>query len=233
MTLSFYSMRFLLAASGLAFLAAPVTPAAVVTFDLVCVLNNTAQCVAGPSFGTVTITDTAANTVRVDANLLNPSLKFRDMMLNVTGIAGAILNLTDPLQNPLLLGSYSISPNPATFNLGSTDNPPNAIQGWNGNSGYAGLVQASGLSTASFTTNNGGTGQYYVAMHIQSIGANGCSGSSDGSTNCVPGQTGTGSLKIGGLLAEPPADTTTPEPLSLALIGVGLISLAAFGRRSN
>lgn len=218
-------------AGGALFLLAPLMArGAVVTMNLVCVLNNTGVCVAGPSFGTVTLTDTAPDTVQIETDLLNPNLKFSNMMFELIGVAGAIINLTDPLANPLALAAYTIPPNPSTFNLGSPDDPPAAIQGWNGDSGYTASIQATGLSTASFTTNNGGTGQYYVAMHIQSIGPGGCTGASDGTTPCIPGQAGSGSLKIGGL-PELSADPT-PEPWTFGLVGVGLTALSRLRKRA-
>lgn len=99
----------LAAAGGALFLLAPfMARGAVVTMNLVCVLNNTGVCVAGPSFGTVTITDTATDTVQIEADLLNPDLKFSNMMFELIGVAGAILNLTDPLANPLALAAYTL-----------------------------------------------------------------------------------------------------------------------------
>ncbi|MFN7932794.1 MAG: hypothetical protein U0R19_05670 [Bryobacteraceae bacterium] len=230
--MSFHHAALRLAFAGGAFvLLSPwMARGAVVTLDLVCVLNNTGVCVEGPSFGTVTLTDTAPNTVRVDTDLYNPNLKFMDMMFQVAGIVGTVWNLTDPVENPLALGTYSIPPNAGTFNLGSPDNPPNAKQGWNGKSGYVGVVQATGLSTASFITNNGGTGQYYVGLHIQSIGPDGCTGAGDGSTDCLPGQAGSGSLKIGGVPA-PALDEPTPEPWTLGLVGTSLMGLSLLGKR--
>lgn len=230
MIASSFLRTLLLAGCGSLFWTHPMAQGAIVHYDLVCVLNNTADCAPGPSFGRVTITDTATDTVRIDVDLLDSGVKFKDMMLQVFGILGPVLNLTDPAENPLSIGTFSITPNPATFNLGSVDDPPAAKQGWNGNSGYVGVLQATGLSTASLTTNNGGAGQYYVAMHIQSLGPDGCSGSGDGSTACLPGETGNGSLKVGGLLVEPSSDET-PEPWTFGFVGVGLLGIAALGRR--
>ena len=226
------ALRVAFAAGAFVSLAPFMARGDVVTLDLVCVLNNTGACTAGPSFGTVTITDTAANTVRIDTNLFNPGLKFMDMMFQVAGIVGMVLNLTDPAENPLALGTYSIAPNPSTFNLGSPDNPSTAKQGWNGTSGYIGVVQADGLSTASFTTNDGGTGQYYVAMHIQSIGPGSCTGAGDGSTDCQPGALGPGSLKIGGILAAG-QDEPVPEPWTFGIVGTGLMALSLLGKRTR
>lgn len=217
-------------AGGLLFLFPPVTArGATVTMDLVCVLDNPGICTPGPSFGTVTLTDTAPNTVRIDVDLLHSSLIFTNMMFQVSGIAGLIFNLTEPLVNPLALGAYSIAPNPAEFNLGSPDNPPIAQNGWNGASGYVGVVQVTGLSTAGFIANNGGTGQYHVAMQVWNLGPGACTGSADGSTDCVPGRQGSGTLSVGGIRRT--ADETVPEPWSLGLVGAGLMALSLLGKR--
>lgn len=225
------ALRLALAGGAVFLLQPSAAQGAVVTFDLVCVLNNTGVCVAGPSFGIVTLTDTAPNTVRVDVDLHNPGIKFMDLMFQLSGIAGMIFNLADPFTNPLVFGTYSIAPNPATFNLGSTNDPPLAIQGWNGNSGYLTVLQATGLSTASFTTNNGGTGEYYVAMHIQGIGPDGCTGSGDGSTTCLPGQLGDGSLNIAGVLDT--AADPAPEPWTFGVVGAGLMALSLLRKRAS
>ncbi|MBL8177980.1 MAG: hypothetical protein JNK48_25105 [Bryobacterales bacterium] len=222
------ALRLAIAGGALFLSLTPAMQGAVVTMDLVCVLENTGICVPGPSFGTVTITDTAANTVRVDVNLSHPSLQFSNMMFQLAGIVGAVLNLADPFTNPLALGSYAIAPNPATFNLGSPNSPPGATNGWNGTSGYLTVIQAAGLSTASFIKDSGGAGQYHVALQIVGIGPDGCVGAGDGTTTCVPGQTGNSTLSVGGFA--PDMSDTVPEPLTFAAVGAGLVVLSLVRR---
>lgn len=217
-------------AGGLLFHFPPtLARGATVTIDLVCVLDDPGICSPGPSFGTVTLTDTAPNTVRIDVGLFHANLLFANMMFHVSGIAGLIFNFTEPVVNPLALGTYSIAPNPAEFNLGSPDNPPGAVNGWDGASGYVGVIQATGLSTASFVANNAGAGQYHAALQIINAGPGACSGSADGSTDCVPGQQGSGTLSLGGLRRT--ADEPVPEPWSLGLVGAGLMAVSMLGRR--
>lgn len=67
-------------------------------------------------------------------------------------------------------------------------------------------------------------------MHIQSIGPNGCTGASDGTTTCLPGQSGSGSLKIGGI-PELAADPT-PEPWTFGIVGIGLTAISLFRKRA-
>lgn len=109
------ALRLAVAGGALCLLAPFMARGAVLTLDLVCVLNNTGVCVAGPSFGTVTITDTAPDTVQIETDLFNPDLKFSNMMFELVGIAGAIINLTDPLLNPLALAAYTILPQSRHF----------------------------------------------------------------------------------------------------------------------
>jgi hypothetical protein len=71
----------------------------------------------------------------------------------------------------------------------------------------------------------------YVALHIQSLGGpNECTGADDGTTPCIPGTTGNGSLKIGGV--DPGFNQNNiPEPSSALLISVGLGAVALMRRK--
>ena len=63
----------------------------------------------------------------------------------------------------------------------------------------------------------------YVALHIQNTGSDSdgsCSGNDDGTTDCIPGMTGPGSLKTWWNYQQFPE---VPEPASMLLLGGGLV----------
>lgn len=200
---------------------------ATITYDLRCVLNGNvpANCASNPSFGTVSISD-IVNGVSVTVDLAGTGQKFRDLMLNA-GSAVTITNDGDP-NNVVQYSSngFSITPYSGLFDIGGSGG-----QGWAGNDGYTTNLTGTGLTVANLATRDS-LNNVYVALHIQSIGPGGCSGNDNGTTNCVPGQTGGGSLKIGGILSqqnEPP--TSLPEPGSMTMIGSGILGFAYALRR--
>jgi hypothetical protein len=204
--------------------------AASITFDLNCVLNTT-PCVGVSSFGTVTLTDgTGANTgkVEVAVNLAGTGQKFKDLLFNFTGPE---TQFTSSDGQTLVYGSnaFVINPYNGLFDLSGMGG-----LGWNGDDPYSTFVGSpqGAISVADFIAKDSSGGQgVYVAMHIQNIGdANGgnCTGSASG-TNCAPGVTGPGSLKIGGRI--PDTSIPAPEPTSMVLLGTGLIAGAWRAKR--
>jgi hypothetical protein len=196
------------------------------------VLNglNSQPCVSGPSFGTVTIANASGGTVSVTVDLFSSDLKFRDLMINFDALGSGITEITSSDgQVSLSSNSFSIPPYSGLFDVGST-----GAQGWNGDHGYTTILTP---NTGSLSENNflflDSGGKIYVALHIQSIGDSSggdCSGSDNGTTNCVPGTAGNGSLKIGGLLQQgDPSEI--PEPATIALLGGGLLLLGVLRRR--
>jgi hypothetical protein len=183
--------------------------ASATSIDLACTLSGS-TCASGASFGTVTIADTGLNQVTVSVNLLNPELKFRDLMLNFAGIASGLVS-TDG-QVSLSPDGFSMPPYSGLFDVGSSGQ-----QGWNGASGYSTVLSSTGGTLTA--------GQFnFLAIHIQSIACDG--------TNCLPGVQGTGSIKVGGVLLEQAvtAQAAVPEPSTFLLIGIGLCVTAGVAR---
>lgn len=206
-----------------AFLVSGSIASASTSYDLSCVLNglNGSTCPSGSSFGTITISDNGLNQVGVAVDLLNPALKFRDLMLNFDGGLSGITGITSlDGQVSLNPNGFSIEPYAGLFDVGSTGQ-----LGWNGDSGYSTVLSGiGGVLTASQFQFTDTLGNVFVALHIQSIGVQGCSGAGDGSTNCLPGVEGNGSLKVGGVLDGGIPPSEVPEPSSFALVGIGLLA---------
>jgi hypothetical protein len=209
-------------AAGLCVLASGPVSATTLSYDLNCVLNglNSQACVPGPSFGTVTVSDTGVNQVTVVVDLLSPDLKFRDLMLNFNPLGSSITNVTSSDgQVSLSSNGYSINPYDGLFDLGQND-----AKGWEGDSGYSTVLSGvGGTLTAAHLNFKDSLGKVFVGIHIQSIGPGNCDGFDNGTTNCIPGTAGTGSLKIGG--------SEIPEPSTFVLLGAGLIGLGLARRR--
>lgn len=199
-------------------------PAATLTFSLTCVLNGISSvgCVNNTVFGTVTLATTAdPNQLTLTVDLVGTGQKFRDLMLNYNG-SSTLISSADG-QASLSSNAFSIPPYSGQFDVGHSGG-----QGWNGNDGYSTtLAGNNGLNLTDFQVPDSGA-NIFVALHIQNIGAQGggnCTGNDNGTANCVPGQTGEGSLKIGGLPVQSGDPIDSPEPSTglLALAGLGFV----------
>ena len=233
MRITFKALKPLLLGLALFGLSINTAVATSVELDLTCVLNglNSHACVDGPSFGTVSLIDMFGDhslnpgEVRVTVDLAGTGHKFRDLMLNL-GQGFTSVSSTDA-QVSMGYNSYSITPYNGMFDIGSTGQ-----KGWDGDDLYSTILTATGTSQLSARSllYPDSMGKVYVAMHIQNIGnytGGDCSGNDNGTTSCIPGITGEGSLKIGGVISH----VENPEPATTALMGIGLVALAFLGRR--
>jgi len=220
---------------GMLWLSTVTVPASTLVFDLVCVLNglNSTPCVPISSFGSITLTDLTggnAGKVQVDVDLLNTSLKFRDLMLNYAGSATSITSSDG--QVSLSSNFFKINPYLGKFDVGST-----TTKGWDGGAtanNYSTILSGnSALSVADFFDLDS-LGNIGAAIHIQSLAPNLCTGGTN-STNCTPGGFSTddgGSLKIGGDAGFGVFEIV-PEPSTYALMGTGILVLGLLRRRKR
>jgi hypothetical protein len=171
--------------------------------------------------GTITLTDINATTVRVLVDLLpgygflntgGPHTPFAFNLANESGVTASFLS---PVGGTFASGAFSL-------NLSGGDNTPYgtfgvAIDSSAGNgsgNGYFGdlsfdVMRAGGITVNSFVANADG---YFF--------------SADLSDNPQNGNTGAQGWKI-------PVTTQVPEPLTLALLGLGLVGMGAARRKRN
>ena len=195
------------------------------TYNLTCVLNAPAgPCQDGPSFGTVTLTDSGVNQVSLFIDLGNPGIKFRDLMFNFAGTGFTDITSSKGEALSLSANSFSINPYPGDFDLGG-----DGSQGWVSGTPTPYSTTLTGVGnilTADMFNVLDTEGKVYVAVHLQNL-------SCSDSTTCTPGQTGSGSLKVGGVFDDGTVRETavTPEPATFGLVGAALLGLGLLRRR--
>ena len=230
-------MKDLLLSAGAACLAALCTlaptpaHAGLVSFDLTCIMNglNSQACTNAGSFGTIQLTDDGLSPgeVKLTVDLAGTGQKFRDLMLNL-GPGFTDVFSTDG-QVTLDYNSFTIPPYGGAFDVGGTGN-----KGWEGTDGYMTILTADPALTLGLDAflNGDTNSKLFAALHIQSTGPGTCRGFDDGTTNCLPGLLGDGSLKIGAPFVETDIDPV-PEPGSIALVGLGIGLLIVVRRRKS
>lgn len=228
------------AALAAVLLLAPVSQADTITAELTCILNNlnAGPCGSAGPFGTVKLDDSVGNgDIKITVTLGNPGQKFRDLMLAFGGTATSITE-NDPNNIVILKAdSFTISPYLGAFDIGDVGNPAGTQHGWDGNSGYTTVLAGNtDLFLTDFLNALDTKGKISVALHIQNIGS-ASGGDCDGSGTkapCVPGMTGPGSLKVGGVFKRDGGDIPeVPEPSTMLLMGGSLLALGYFRKRRN
>jgi len=194
-----------------------------------CVLNGLPGdhgCPTHPDdpFGFVTLDDLLTpGEVHLTVDL-GTGLKFKSLLLNI-----------DPLLTVTGFTGGSLSPN--SFNV-----PPYAglfdITVGGGDNLFTTMFAADQYLTVYDFLAKDSLDYLFLAIHIQSIGPGECDGFDDGATNCLPGVTGDGSLKIGASSyflppEEIPPEELVPEPSTFILLGGGLACLIALRGRSR
>jgi len=206
----------------------PSAEATTVTLPLDCVLNGLPGdhgCPTNPAdpFGFLTLKDVAIGQVQLTVNLAGTGQKFKNLMLNFIPMGIDFTGFTGGTLSP---NSFNIPPYAGLFDI---------FVG-NGNDLFTTTFDADqNLSVGNFLAKDS-LNILYLALHIQNIGPNGCEGNDDGTTDCIPGATGEGSLKIGasnfdGVVSQ--EEVVVPEPAAIMLLGGGLAFLVALRLRSR
>ena len=226
--------------------AATLTPssqAASITAQLTCslnVLSSTGACNNIGPFGTVKPEEVISGDLKLTVDLLNPTPKFRDLVLNFGGAATSLLSsdgqaiLLSPDGFGLTPDGFTINPYDGKFDIGVNDN-----NGWNYDGAGVYMTTLSGgggvdLLLSDFMVLDS-LGNLQVAIHIQDIGdINGedCDGADDPAP-CVPGMEGDGSLKIGGTFKRDGDLPGVPEPSTMLLMGGALLGLGLLKKKRN
>jgi hypothetical protein len=186
-----------------------------VSFDLNCMLSNSACTPFANSFGTVTITDIVGGvSVIVDTAAGG---KYKDLFLNLE--APGAVSLTSPAVYSS--NTFTLSPYNGAFDVGTSTTPS---KGFDGNDNVAFQILGTGFTAADFVALDS-LNQVHLAVHLQEIDC--------GETTCTGGS---GSIKVGGTYIPPPPgddDPGIPEPSTVAIVGLGLTAIGLWRRKAR